>query len=165
MIRGCRLVALACGENTADGRMMSSSQTKAKGFGLGFLLFIFLLIHIFHFSLWAKSSCCLENSAYDPNLEVSFQGKILKVYLPPKGLAVLEVEREGKSFSVFLCPVRHYYLINPDFKEGDLVEVTGAKTFYKKLGIIFMARHVRNLRTGNLFLFRSPVPPYRPVWE
>ncbi len=154
---------LACGENTAYGKMMSSSQTKVKGFGLGFLLFIFLLIHIF--SLWAKSGYCLENSAYDPNLEVTFQGKILKVYLPPKGLAVLEVEREGKSFSVFLCPVRHYYLINPDFKEGDLVEVTGAKTFYKKLGIIFMARHVRNLRTGNLFLFRSPVPPYRPVWE
>jgi len=69
------LVDLVSGENTADGRMMSSSQTKAKGFGLGFLLFIFLFIHIFHFSLWAKSGCCLENSAYDPNLEVTFKGK------------------------------------------------------------------------------------------
>jgi len=68
--------------------MMSSSQTKSKGFGLGFLLFIFLFIHIFHFSLWAKSGCCLENSAYDPSLEVIFQGKILKVYFPSKGLAV-----------------------------------------------------------------------------
>ncbi len=165
MKRGYLLVELACGENTADGSMISSAQTKAKSFGPGFLLFIFLLIHIINSSLWAKSSCCFENTAYDPNLEVTFQGKVLKVYLPPKGLAVLEVEREGKSFSVFLCPVRHYYLINPDFEEGDLVEVTGAKTFYRRLGIIFMARHVKNLRTGKLFLFRSPVPPYRPVWE
>jgi hypothetical protein len=72
------LVDLACGENIAYGRMMSFSQTKSKGFGLSFLLFIFLFIHIFHFSLWAKSGCCLENSAYDPNLEVTFHGKILR---------------------------------------------------------------------------------------
>jgi len=145
--------------------MIGPTKTKAKGFGLGFLLFICFFIHIVNSSLWAKSDCCFGNNAYDPNLEVTFQGKVLRVYLPPKGLAVLEVEREGKSFSVFLCPVRHYYLINPDFEEGVLVEVTGAKVFYKRLGIVFVARHVRNLKTGKLFLFRSPVHPYRPVWE
>jgi len=162
MKRGYHLVKLVCGENTAGGNM----RYKARGFIPGFIVFLgFLLIVFFVPSLRAQPFILPKEIPYDPNLEITFKGRILKIYLPPRGLAALEVEREGKAYTVFLCPVSYYRFLKPDFKEGDRVEITGAKTFFPRYGIIFMARHIKNLDTGSLYLFRSPVPPYKPVWE
>lgn len=156
------MVSMVTGEGTAVGKM----KVKSRAFGPGFWIFLsFFLILILTPSLNAHQFKFFQELPYDPNLEITFKGKILSVYLPPRGLASLEVEREGKAYTVFLCPVRYYRFLNPDFSAGHQVEVTGAKTYFPKYGIIFMARHVKNLTTGKLYLFRSPVAPYKPVWE
>lgn len=99
---------------------------------------------------------------YDENTEITIKGTIVEVIHGIKGPVILKMRTGIKVYNVVTAP--RWYLVRSAivFDKDIPLEVTGSRYFAADGNLYIIARHLKNLRTGQTIFFRDSF--CRPLW-
>lgn len=122
------------------------------------LIFLFAVMldkNVFADSLMKANYKMLERyDLYDLNVEVSFNAKVKDVILADSGPVVIEVLKNEKTYGILVSPRWYFDKMKIDVREGDEIEVKGAKVVIEGNRVLILARVIRNKRNGKTYLLR-----------
>ncbi|MCS7279031.1 MAG: hypothetical protein NZ530_03105 [Thermodesulfobacteriaceae bacterium] len=100
---------------------------------------------------------------YDPNTEITLQGKIVEIWVVPKRPVIIGVKKQEKIYQVVLAPKWFIIENHIEIDYQDEVVIKGAKFFTPDGNLLILAKTLENLRTKKRYLLRDEF--LKPFWR